>query len=84
MMRLSLLVALLTMPAALAAQGLPIDSELEPEAVSQPTPQLAPNAEAIEIAAPRPRAVRYSQPKIRYPDAPPPPVLLAASAGGAH
>lgn len=83
MMRLSLLVALLTMPAALAAQGLPVDFDPEPDAASQ-SAQVDAATPAAEALPPKPRSVRYSQPKIRYPNAPTAPILIAARAGGAN
>jgi hypothetical protein len=56
MTRLFLLVALMTMPAALAAQGLPVDFDSEPDAVSQPAPQAdaASPRSAIRTRRPRP------------------------------
>lgn len=81
MIRLPLTIALMLIPAALAAQGLPVDFDAEATqpretAVAVATPPAATEAEA---APPRPRSVRYSPVKIRLQDGTPAPIVAASA-----
>jgi hypothetical protein len=81
MIRLPLTIALLLMPAALAAQGLPVDFDADAmEAPDGPAPIATPTAPEADTAPPRPRSVRYSPVKIRLQDGTPAPIYVAASA----
>lgn len=85
MIRLPLTIALLLMPAALAAQGRTIDSENTPVATDDPQPAAVPAAPPeATTPPPRPRSVRYSPVKIRLQDGTPAPLYVAATGAGAR
>ncbi|KQX17671.1 MULTISPECIES: hypothetical protein [unclassified Sphingomonas] len=83
MIRLSLTIALMSIPAALAAQGLPVDFDAEATQPPETSAAVATPPAAVEIdtVPPRPRTVRYSPVKIRLQDGTPAPIYVAAGAG---
>lgn len=85
MIRLPLTIALLLMPAALAAQGMTIDSDGAPMPADDPPPAASPTTPSEATPPPpRSRSVRYSPVKIRLQDGTPAPLYVAATGAGAR
>jgi hypothetical protein len=85
MIRFPLTIALLLLPAALAAQGMTIDSEGAPVSADDPPPVATPvTPPEATTPPPRPRSVRYSPVKIRLQDGTPAPLYVAATGAGAR